>query len=565
MSNAEFYIYTDGACSGNPGPGGWAAVIMHDHSVQEISGHEEKTTNQRMEMKAAIEALHHIPPGSKVKLYSDSAYLVNCFKQDWMKRWKINGWMTSKGKPVENQDLWREFLELIEINEVEWIKVKGHSGDQMNERCDHLARRTMENQGAANSEEEQKMCPASAISGQDRKSSEKSEKSALDAHENTFKKSIKNGGNNNRPVRRLGLLTGGGDCPGLNAVIRAVVKGASYNYNSEVVGFNDGFKGLVENDAFLIDDFTVSGIISRGGTILGTSNRDNPFDYCPGGSSDYRQTDNDRSGDAVENLKKWGIECLVIIGGDGSLLLAHRFSEIGVPVIGIPKTIDNDLPATDVTFGFDSAVTTATEAIDKIHTTAESHHRIMVVEVMGRDAGFIALEAGMAGGGDIILIPELPFDYSYIIEKIEERQGRGKKYSIIVVAEGAYPVGGEPFYQVKGAVKRLGGISSQISREIENRTDMESRATVLGHLQRGGSPTSYDRVLATRFGIKAVELFEGEKYNEMVCLKGTKIESVPLGKAVSGTKRVDLFSEQVRAALAVGTSFGAPINGSTGG
>jgi ATP-dependent phosphofructokinase / diphosphate-dependent phosphofructokinase len=312
---------------------------------------------------------------------------------------------------------------------------------------------------------------------------------------------------------------------------------------------------LVENDAQIIDDKSVSGILNLGGTILGTSNRDNPFDYCPEGS-DYNSTGVDRSSDALKNLDQWSIKTLVVIGGDGSLLLAHRFSELGVPIIGIPKTIDNDLPATDITFGFDSAVTTATEAIDKIHTTAESHHRIMVVEVMGRHAGWIALQAGMAGGGDIILIPELPFDYSCIVEKIEERRRRGKKFSIIVIAEGAYPAGGEPLYQVKGKVKRLGGIGPIVSREIEKMTGMESRATVLGHLQRGGSPTSYDRVLATRFGVKAVELINEGIINHMVCLRGNRIDSVPLAEAVAGTKQVDPNSDQVRAALAVGTSFG---------
>lgn len=497
---------------------------------KEISGSEEHTTNQRMELQAAVEALRIIPSGSRVKLYSDSAYLVNCFQEGWMERWQKNGWRSSKGSPVENQDLWKELLEMAEQNTVEWIKVKGHGTDQFNRRCDLLAREAIGTvTGTAG--RELPVTAAQKIKKVKKRSSE---------------------------VRRLGVLTGGGDCPGLNAVIRAVVKGATYNYDIEVVGFNNGFKGLVENDAALIDDLAVSGILNRGGTILGTSNRDNPFDYKPGGS-DYRKTGEDRSADAIENLNKWAIECLVVIGGDGSLFLAHRFSELGVPIIGIPKTIDNDLPATDVTFGFDSAVTTATEAIDKIHTTAESHHRIMVVEVMGRNAGWIALQAGMAGGGDIILIPELPFEFTCIAEKIQERLERGKKFSIIVVAEGAHPVGTEPFYREIGGVKRLGGIGQMVSREIEKRTGMESRATVLGHLQRGGSPTAYDRVLATRFGVKAVQLFQEGRYNEMVCLRGNSIGSVPLEEAVAGTKLVDPDSEQVRAAIAVGTSFGCPL------
>jgi len=554
LTKPEYDIYTDGACSGNPGPGGWAAVIMHGDKKEEISGYEKMTTNQRMELQAAVEALKQVPPGSKVRLHSDSAYLVNCFNQGWMTRWEKNGWLSAKGQPVENKDLWEQLAELTTKNKVEWIKVKGHSTDRLNQRCDQLAREAIVGAGGAENRENktgyagnEEACP-----GPDHYLSENySTMNDKAPGSKTFSANSKK--------RRIGLLTGGGDCPGLNAVIRAVVKSAGYSYHTEVVGFNDGFRGLVENNAGLIDDLAVSGILARGGTILGTSNRDNPFDYRPSGSPDYRDTGLDRSGDALKNLDNWGIECLVVIGGDGSLLLAHRFSELGVPVIGIPKTIDNDLPATDVTFGFDSAVTTATEAIDKIHTTAESHHRVMVVEVMGRDAGWIALHAGMAGGGDIILIPELPFDYSCIVDKINERNRWGKKFSIIVVAEGAYPAGTGPVYKTKGSVERLGGIGETVAREIEKRTDMESRATVLGHLQRGGSPTSYDRILATRFGFKAVELFSEGFCNRMVCLKGDKIDSVLLEKAVEGSKQVDPAGELVKAALAVGTSFGVPL------
>ncbi len=527
MNSNEFIVYTDGSCSGNPGPGGWAAIIRHGEKEEELSGKTAATTNQRMELTAAVEALSQIPSGSAVSLYSDSAYLVNCFRQGWMDRWQRNGWRTSKGEAVENRDLWLKLLELTEKLNVEWYKVKGHGDDQLNNRVDRLAREAIDKDNPGAGTGEAGFC----------------------------QKELWPGIKHNKIGCRIGVLTGGGDCPGLNAVIRAVVKGAAHNYDLEVVGFNNGFKGLVENDAQVICDRDVSGILNRGGTILGTSNRDNPFDYKPSGS-DYLNTGEDRSADALANLERWGINCLVVIGGDGSLLLAHRFSELGVSIIGIPKTIDNDLPATDITFGFDSAVTTATEAIDKIHTTAESHHRIMVVEVMGRNAGWIALQAGMAGGGDIILIPELPFELSCIAEKISERRSRGKKFSIIVVAEGAYPAGGEPLYEVRGNIKRLGGIGPLVSREIEKLTGMESRSTVLGHLQRGGSPTSYDRVLATRFGVKAVELVDEKNFNRMVCLKGNSIGSVTLDEAVAGTKRVDPHSEQVRAALAVGTSFG---------
>ena len=520
MTCVDYHVYTDGACAGNPGPGGWGAVITGDDGTQEISGCAENTTNQRMELTAAIEALKLLPSASRVKLYSDSAYLVNCFNQCWFKRWQKNGWLNSRGEAVDNRDLWEQLIALDEKHKIEWIKVKGHSDNEGNNRADQLARDAL----ARRAEKNPVIVTAKTIS----------------------------------PTRRIGLLTGGGDCPGLNAVIRAVVKGAIYNYDMEVIGFNNGFKGLVENDAAMISDRQASGILNRGGTILGTSNRDNPFDYRPEGS-DYRNTGSDRSADCLNNIRKWAIECLVVIGGDGSLFLAHRFSKLGLPIIGIPKTIDNDLPATDVTFGFDSAVTTATEAIDKIHTTAESHHRVMVVEVMGRHAGWIALQAGMAGGGDIILIPELPFCFDEIIKKIDQRRERGKKFSIIVVAEGAYPQGKEPFYQESGLGKRLGGIGRYVSEEIEKQTKLESRATVLGHLQRGGPPTAYDRVLATRFGVKAVELFLNKRYNQMVCLKGDQIESVPLDVAAGGTKRVDPDSEQVRAALAVGTSFGCQI------
>jgi 6-phosphofructokinase 1 len=360
-------------------------------------------------------------------------------------------------------------------------------------------------------------------------------------------------------MARLGILTGGGDCPGLNAVIRAVTKGALLGHGIEVVGFNNGFKGLVENQAWLISDTDVSGILHRGGTILGTTNRDNPFHFRtigPDGKPRYE----DRSAQALRHLEEWDVDCLVVVGGDGSLTLAAKFGELGVPVIGIPKTIDNDLSATDVTFGFDSAAATATEAIDKLHTTAESHHRVMVVEVMGRNAGWIALQAGMAGGGDIILIPEIPFDYNVVVEKILERRSRGKEFSIVVVAEGAYPEGGEPLYKIAAdGSKRLGGIGDAVAAEVEALTGIESRATVLGHLQRGGTPTAFDRVLATRFGAAAVELFLAGRTGEMVCLQGGRISSVPIKEAVARLKRVDPRSERVRAAIAVGTSFGQPL------
>ncbi|NMA92646.1 MAG: ATP-dependent 6-phosphofructokinase [Firmicutes bacterium] len=357
-------------------------------------------------------------------------------------------------------------------------------------------------------------------------------------------------------MSKIGILTGGGDCPGLNAVIRAVVKGSLYGYGGKIIGFNNGFKGLVENDAWLIHEEAVSGILPRGGTILGTTNRDNPFRFEIKGE-DGRVRYEDCSREAIRHIERWKLEGLIVVGGDGSLALAHRFSMMGVPVIGIPKTIDNDLLATEVTFGFDTAAATATDAIDKIHTTAESHHRAMVVEVMGRNAGWIALQGGMAGGGDIILIPELPFCYEVVTAAIRRRRDRGKKFSIIVVAEGAYPEGGKPCYQeVISGARRLGGIGPAVAREIELRTAMESRATVLGHLQRGGTPSSFDRVLATRFGVEAVKLAHNNRWNRMVCLQAGEITSVPLKKAIAGTKRINPEGRQVKAALAVGTSFG---------
>lgn len=357
-------------------------------------------------------------------------------------------------------------------------------------------------------------------------------------------------------MRRLGILTGGGDCPGINAVIRAVTKSALYRYNIEMVGFNNGFKGLVENEAWLIGEAAASGILHRGGTILGTTNRDNPFGMRvtgPDGENRYE----DRSAEALRHIDEWNLDGLIVVGGDGSLTLAHRFAEMGLPVMGIPKTIDNDLGATEVTFGFDTAAATATEAIDRLHTTAESHHRIMVLEVMGRNAGWIALQAGMAGGADIVLIPELPFNYDRIIDKVLQRRSRGKKFSIVVAAEGSYPEGRAPVYQSSGSgEKRLGGIGQIVSEELEQRTGLESRATVLGHLQRGGSPTSFDRVLATRFGVAAVELAAAGRWNEMVCLQGGAIRGAPLAEAIAEIKRIDPRSEQLKAASAVGISFG---------
>ena len=359
-------------------------------------------------------------------------------------------------------------------------------------------------------------------------------------------------------IERIGVLTGGGDCPGLNAVIRAVTKTAINEYGVEVVGFRDGFKGLVNNDYMPLDLASVSGIAHRGGTILGTTNRDNPFNFHS--IVDGQDYFSDESSRAIANMQKLGIGGLVVIGGDGSLNIAYRFVELGVPGVGVPKTIDNDLSATDVTFGFHTAVTTASEALDKLHTTAESHHRVMILEVMGRYAGWIALCAGISGGADVILIPEIPYKIETIVEKIKQRHQLTKKFSIIVVAEGAAPQDGEMVVQKLVPTShdpiRLGGIGNKLAEEIEAITNIETRVTVLGHLQRGGSPIPYDRILATRYGVAAAEqLIEGNS-GVMVSLQGTSIATVTLQDAISEIRKVPLDSDMIRTGRAIGISFG---------
>ena len=330
--------------------------------------------------------------------------------------------------------------------------------------------------------------------------------------------------------KRLAVLTGGGDCPGLNAVIRAVVKTA-LNNGYEIFGIENGFNGLVTGRMGLMDYKDVSGILPRGGTILGTTNRDNPF------------------------------EALVVIGGDGSLNIAARLAkECGIKVVGVPKTIDNDLPCTERTFGFDTAMAMATEALDRIHTTAESHHRVMALEVMGRYAGWIALHSGIAGGADVILIPEIPYSINSVIGKIRARQAAGKQFSIIVVAEGARPVGGEMSIarMVKGSFEpiRLGGAGEKLVREIEEKTGIESRCTVLGYLQRGGTPTPFDRVLSTRYGVAAAEACMRKEYNVMVSLQNDKIVTEPIEKVASEPRLVPVDSDIIRTGRQMGLCFG---------
>jgi phosphofructokinase-like protein len=358
--------------------------------------------------------------------------------------------------------------------------------------------------------------------------------------------------------KRIGILTGGGDCPGLNAVIRAVVKTVINDYDIAVVGFLDGFEGLVENKFVNLNLDNASGILTRGGTILGTSNRADPFKYpvLEGGKYEYR----DRSDQAVKTFEEHGLEALVCIGGDGTMAVSHKIAQKNIPVVGIPKTIDNDLVGTDVTFGFDSALTTATEAIDKIHTTAQSHHRVMIIEVMGRYAGWLALCSGIAGGGDIILIPEIPYDIDSICEAIKQRKYHGRYFSILVVGEGAKPKGGEIVVKkrVEGSPEpiRLGGIGHKVADDIEDKIQVETRVTILGHLLRGGVPSPADRLLATRFGVVAAEQVAKRKFGKMVALKGNEIVTVPIDQIAGKIRTVPLDSPYLSMARSVGTCLG---------
>lgn len=359
-------------------------------------------------------------------------------------------------------------------------------------------------------------------------------------------------------VERIGVMTGGGDCPGLNAVLRAVVKTAMIKYGFDVIGFRDGYRGLVENDCVHFKSGDVSGILDKGGTILGSSNRDNPFKYRVEKSCGVTYTD--MSDKAVENVKAHGIDCMIIIGGDGTLTSARDFARKGLNVIGVPKTIDNDLYATDTTFGFMTAVDTATDAIDKLHSTAESHHRVMILEVMGRYAGWIALTAGIAGGADVILIPEIEYDMAKVSEKILERKAEGKHFSIVVVAEGAIEKNGamvvSKIDETSPDPVRLGGVGIKVAAGIEKMTGIETRVTVLGHLQRGGRPNPYDRLLSTRYGVKAAELAAKGISGCMVALDGNEVTTVSLEEAVGKLKQVDPDSELVRIAKSVGVGFG---------
>ncbi|MBF0532244.1 MAG: ATP-dependent 6-phosphofructokinase [Candidatus Omnitrophica bacterium] len=359
-------------------------------------------------------------------------------------------------------------------------------------------------------------------------------------------------------VQRIGILTGGGDAPGLNAVIRAVTKTAIIEHGMEVVGIEDGFEGVMLNKFHLLQKHDVSGILTLGGTILGTSNKTNPYKYFD--PKHPEATLKDLSKKALRNFAAMKIDCLVCIGGDGTMRIASRLFEDGLPVVGVPKTIDNDIIGTDVTFGFDTAVEIATEAIDRIHTTAMAHHRVMIVELMGRTAGWITLHAGVAGGGDILLIPEIPYFLDVICDKVKERSKKGKRFSIVVVSEGARPVDGnvvvKKIVQDPSQPVRLGGISFLLADQIEARTGLEARAVVLGHLQRGGTPSGFDRVLATQLGVGAVDLMTRQRFGYMVGVQGGKFVDVPFNEVSRGARLIPPDHVLIAAARSVGTCFG---------
>lgn len=354
---------------------------------------------------------------------------------------------------------------------------------------------------------------------------------------------------------KVGILTGGGDAPGLNAVIRAFIKDGVGRRQWTVLGIEDSFNGLLESPYRVrhLTPKSCSGLLARGGTVLGTTNRGDPFAFG--------KPPIDRSVEVADAVRDLGLEGLVVIGGDGTQKIGWQLmQQHGIPVVGVPKTIDNDLSATDYTFGFHSAVAVATEALDRLHTTAESHDRVMLLEVMGRDAGHIALSAGIAGGADVIVLPELPYDVDRICAKIEKRRSVGRRFTLIVVAEGAKPAQGDAAVTThvhgKGMVS-VGGPAVQLAHQLAERMEIESRVTVLGHLQRGGSPVPFDRILATRFGVKAVELVAAGRWGEIAVLRDGKVLGAPIADAVATYRRVDPDGELVQTARAVGIELGA--------
>lgn len=358
-------------------------------------------------------------------------------------------------------------------------------------------------------------------------------------------------------VKRIGVMTSGGDCPGLNAAVRAVVKSAINNYGYEVIGFRDGYRGLVQNRFEKLQLSDVSGILDKGGTILGTTNRFNPFNVPF--DRDGEKTFRDMSDRIRENLQMHDISCLIVIGGDTTIRYADILAGKGIPVIAIPKAIENDVYGTDISFGFMTAVNTATRAIDKLHSTAEAHHRIMILEVMGRFTGWVALESGLAGGADVILIPEIQYDINKVARAILERRNAGKGFSIIITAEGARPLDDQLKEHHEVSIDDFtfqGGTSNLLAKELERLTSIETRITVLGYLQRGGDPSPYDRILATRFGATAVNMIENGETNKMVCVDHHQIKSIPLKETAGKIKLVSPESELAEIARDMGVSFG---------
>ncbi|MBA4312794.1 MAG: 6-phosphofructokinase [Chlorobiaceae bacterium] len=358
-------------------------------------------------------------------------------------------------------------------------------------------------------------------------------------------------------LKRIGILTGGGDCPGLNAVIRSIAKPAMSYFNTRVIGILDGFEGFVEGRMRELTKLDVTGIINLGGTILGTSNKGDPFHYPRESANGVTITD--CSDMVLDSYRQWGLDALIAIGGDGTMNIAYKLAQMGMNIVGVPKTIDNDLDATDITFGHDSALQVATEAIDRLQTTASSHHRVIVIEVMGRYAGWIALGAGLAGGADVILIPEIPFKWGSIFDFVWKRS-KGARYSIICVAEGAKPFDGEIVVKEKDTKRtdpiRLGGIGELVAARIQEETKLETRVTVLGHVQRGGSPSAFDRILGTRYGSMALQAASRGEFGTMVSLRGRDVVTVKLEDAIRKQRLVPPESQHVLAARAVGVCFG---------
>lgn len=361
-------------------------------------------------------------------------------------------------------------------------------------------------------------------------------------------------------VKRIGVLTGGGDCPGLNAVIRAVAKTAMNDHGWEVIGIEDGFLGIIRNRMRPLSMGDASNILTQGGTILGTSNKADPANFMVGIDEDGKPVFEDVTPRCVEHVSARELDVIVCIGGDGTMSGASHLVSTGIRCVGVPKTIDNDLMHTEVTFGFHTAVQTATEALDRIHTTASSHHRVMLVEMMGRNAGWLTLYAGAASGADVILIPEIPYDIGVVCDYCKMRSKHGKAFTIIAVAEGAKPVGGDVVIDQIVVDSpdpiRLGGVSNVLAREIEKNTRLECRATVLGHVQRGGTPCAYDRVLATQFGYHATELIASEQFDRVVVMKNSKLSSAPIAEVADQQRTVGSDDPLIRACRAIGVSFG---------